>query len=433
MYRKLLASTALALVVTGGAYAQEMAPADPAMAPADPMMETPAAAPAEAPEQELVTAEETGINADGWLATEIIGETIYNSTGDDAEAIGDVNDFVLDQNGEIGAVVVGVGGFLGIGQKNVAINWDELELAQDMDGNNRLVAAMTREQLEAAAEFNREEWLASESNNADAAAPAGDAMAPAAPAGDAMAPAAPAGDAMAPAAPAGDAMAPAEEAPADDAAATEEAPADDAAATEEAPADDAAAAEEAPADDAIATEEAPADDAADAAAAGAAGGAAAGAAAAAATEEAPADDAAATEEAPADDAAATEEAPADDAAAAPAMDFDSFEQVAAADISADELTGTAVYGAGDEEIGSIGDILLSEDGQVEAVIIDFGGFLGIGTKPVAVSFDNLSFLRDENGGLLLRTSLTAEQLEAAPEYNEEAYTTSPEENTLIVE
>ncbi|WMT89843.1 PRC-barrel domain-containing protein [Pelagibacterium sp. H642] len=427
MYRKLLASTALALVVTGGAYAQEMAPADPAAAPADPMMETPAA-PAEAPEQELVTAEETGINADGWLATEIIGETIYNSTGDDAEAIGDVNDFVLDQNGEIGAVVVGVGGFLGIGQKNVAINWDELELAQDMDGNNRLVAAMTREQLEAAAEFNREEWLASESNNADAAAPAGDAMAPAAPAGDAMAPAAPAGDAMAPAAPAGDAMAPAEEAPAEDAAATEEAPADDAAATEEAPADDAAATEEAPAD---------------AAAAGAAGGAAAGAAAAAATEEAPADDAAAaeeapadaaaTEEAPADDAAATEEAPADDAAAAPAMDFDSFEQVAAADISADELTGTAVYGAGDEEIGSIGDILLSEDGQVEAVIIDFGGFLGIATKPVAVSFENLSFLRDENGGLLLRTSLTAEQLEAAPEYNEEAYTTSPEENTLIVE
>ena len=207
--------------------------------------------------------------------------------------------------------------------------------------------------------------------------------------------------------------------------ATDDAPADDAAATEEAPADDAAAMEEAPADDAAATEDAPADDAA-AAGGAAAGGAAAGAAAATTAEEAPADDAMATD-APAEDAAAT------DAAAAPAMDFDSFEEVAAADISAEELTGTAVYGAGDEEIGSIGDILLSEDGQVEAVIIDFGGFLGIGTKPVAVSFENLSFLRDENGGLLLRTALTAEELEAAPEYNEEAYTTSPEENTLIVE
>ncbi|WP_338609859.1 PRC-barrel domain-containing protein [Pelagibacterium nitratireducens] len=384
MYRKLLASTALALVVTGGAYAQEMAPADPAMAPAEPMMETPAEP--ETPQEPLVSAEETGINADGWLATEIIGETIYNSTGDDAEAIGDVNDFVLDQNGEIGAVVVGVGGFLGIGQKSVAINWSDLELSEDMDGNNRLVASMTREQLENAAEFDRQEWLASES----AAAAEMDSMG----AGDAMAPA-PAGDAMAPAAPADDAMATEEAAPADDAMASEEA----------APADDAMASEEAaPADDAMASEEA-----------------------------APADDAMASEEAaPAEDAMAAEEAPAE-ADAAAAADFDSMESVATADISADELTGTAVYGAGDEEIGSIGDILLSEDGTVDAVVIDFGGFLGIATKPVAVAFDNLTFVRDENGGLILRTPLTAEELEAAPEYDEEAYLSAPEDNSLIVE
>ncbi|HCO54479.1 MAG TPA: photosystem reaction center subunit H [Pelagibacterium sp.] len=384
MYRKLLASTALALVVTGGAYAQEMAPADPAMAPAEPMMETPAEP--ETPQEPLVSAEETGINADGWLATEIIGETIYNSTGDDAEAIGDVNDFVLDQNGEIGAVVVGVGGFLGIGQKSVAINWSDLELSEDMDGNNRLVASMTREQLENAAEFDRQEWLASES----AAAAEMDSMG----AGDAMAPA-PAGDAMAPAAPADDAMATEEAAPADDAMASEEA----------APADDAMASEEAaPADDAMAAEEA-----------------------------APADDAMASEEAaPAEDAMATEEAPAE-ADAAAAADFDSMESVATTDISADELTGTAVYGAGDEEIGSIGDILLSEDGTVDAVVIDFGGFLGIATKPVAVAFDNLTFVRDENGGLILRTPLTAEELEAAPEYDEEAYLSAPEDNSLIVE
>jgi sporulation protein YlmC with PRC-barrel domain len=396
MYRKLLASTALALVVTGGAYAQEMAPADPAMAPAEPMMETPAEP--ETPQEPLVSAEETGINADGWLATEIIGETIYNSTGDDAEAIGDVNDFVLDQNGEIGAVVVGVGGFLGIGQKSVAINWSDLELSEDMDGNNRLVASMTREQLENAAEFDRQEWLASES----AAAAEMDSMG----AGDAMAPA-PAGDAMAPAAPADDAMATEEAAPADDAMASEEAaPADDAMASEEAaPADDAMASEEAaPADDAMASEEA-----------------------------APADDAMAAEEAaPADDAMASEEAPAE-ADAAAAADFDSMESVATTDISADELTGTAVYGAGDEEIGSIGDILLSEDGTVDAVVIDFGGFLGIATKPVAVAFDNLTFVRDENGGLILRTPLTAEELEAAPEYDEEAYLSAPEDNSLIVE
>lgn len=378
MYRKLLATTALSLIVAGGAYAQEMAPGDPAMAPVDPAME----APAEVPQEPLVRAEDAGINADGWLATEIIGETIYNSTGDDAEAIGDVNDFVLDQNGEIGAVVVGVGGFLGIGQKSVAINWDELELAQDMDGNNRLVANMTREQLENAAEFNREEWLASEARAAaemDAMAPAGDPMAPV----PAPAPA-PAPDVEAPA---DDMMAP--DAPADDPAAVDMAPTDDM----DAPAEDVA----------------PAD------------------------PMAPADDAGAADiDAPAGDPAAVDAAPAaDGVVAVPA--WDAMESVATTDISADELEGTTVYGAGDEDIGSIGDIILSEDGAVQAVIIDFGGFLGIGTKHVAVDFDNLTFVRNENGDLVLRTSLTAEQLEAAPEYDENAYLTAPADNSLIVE
>lgn len=390
MYRKLLATTALSLIVAGGAYGQEMAPADPALqAPADPALE----APVETPEVPLVSAEEKGINADGWLATEIIGETIFNSTADDAEEIGDVNDFVLDQNGEINAVVVGVGGFLGIGQKSVAINWDELELSQDMDGNNRLVANMTREQLENAAEFNREEWLASEARRAaemDSMAPdVGDPMAPApmpapAPAPAPADPMAPAPDAMAPAADGGEVT-------------------DDAAPAEEAPSDDLAVDEPAPTDDAVTDD---------------------------ATPDAGLDAAPADEPAPALDAAPDDSA-ADADVVAPA--FDTFESVATAEVTADELEGTAVYGSGDEEIGSIGDIVLSEDGAVEAVIIDFGGFLGIGTKPVAVNFDSLTFLRDENGGLVLRTPLTADQLDAAPEYDPETYLAAPADNSLIVQ
>src|SRR5690606_4881920 len=97
----------------------------------------------EAPAAELVTAAETGINSDGWLATEIIGATLYTSAADDAETIGDVNDFVLDEGGSVAAVVVGVGGFLGIGQKNVAISWADLQLTNDSDGNPRLVSSVT--------------------------------------------------------------------------------------------------------------------------------------------------------------------------------------------------------------------------------------------------------------------------------------------------
>jgi sporulation protein YlmC with PRC-barrel domain len=354
MYRKLLATTAFSLIVAGGAYAQDtLQPA-----PADPLTEAPAV---EAPPADpLITAAERGISANGWLASEIIGERIYNSTAEDAETIGEVNDFVLDHNGEIGAIIVGVGGFLGIGQKNVAVSWEDLELVIDANGDQRLVASVTREQLEAAAEFDRAEWLASESARQDAMMD--DQAAP-------MEPAAP----MAPAEPA----APAEEVE---------------------PADP-----EVPGNDLNEDAAAPADD----------------------------DDAAAdTTEAPAEEPV-TEEPMAEVTGVVPA--WDTFQAVEIGEISVDELTGTTVYGADDENIGSIGDVILSDSGEVEAVIIDFGGFLGIGTKPVAVGFENLTFLRDENGDLVLRTNLTREQLDAAPEYNADAYLAAPGENVIVVE
>lgn len=328
MYRKLLATTALSLVLTGGALAQN---ATPAQAPADPMVNTPVvvdpAAPA-ASGDTLVTAAETGINANGWLASEIIGEEIYNSSADDAETIGEVNDFVLDVDGSIGAVVVGVGGFLGIGQKNVAVNWADLDLVVGADGNQRLVASLTREQLEAAAEFDRAEWLASETERA--AQNMNDPLVntPAAPMAPAADPAAPAVTPVDPAAPV-----------------------------------------------------------------------------------------------VVDPAANT----------GSAMDWNTYQPVMTSEVSTEELTGTTVYGAGDEDIGSIGDIILSDGGEVDAVIIDFGGFLGIGAKPVAVDFENLTFLRDADGDVVLRTSLTREQLEAAPEYNADAYLAAPEQNVLFVE
>ncbi len=337
MFRTLLASTALSLVMVGGAYAQD-APMEPA--PMDPAMEAPATDMApEVPADPLVTAAEAGINADGWLATELVGMDIHNSTADDAETIGEVNDFILAQDGGVAAVVVGVGGFLGIGQKNVAISWADLELVVDENGDQRLVTSKTREELENAADFDRAEWLASEREGewfgdddlgADPAAPAADPAAPAEPAD----PADPAADPAAPADPAADPTAPV------------------------------------------------------------------------------------------------------DPAMAPAGDtigWDTYTEVPTTEITADELMGTTVYGAGDENIGSIGDVILSEGGEVEAVIIDFGGFLGIGAKPVAVSFAELSFMRDDTGNLVLRTNLTEAELEAAPEYDEDAYLASPADGSIIAQ
>ncbi len=88
--------------------------------------------------------------------------------------------------------------------------------------------------------------------------------------------------------------------------------------------------------------------------------------------------------------------------------------VTGADLTADNLIGTSVYGPDNQTIGSIGDIALTPEGQVDAVIVDVGGFLGIGAKPVAVAMDNLQFMRDSGGSLTLTTQFTQDQLRNAP-------------------
>jgi hypothetical protein len=145
---------------------------------------------------------------------------------------------------------------------------------------------------------------------------------------------------------------------------------------------------------------------------------------------APADPAAGGAMAPADPAAA----PADNAmapaagtdGAAMGMPREGFNTVEVDALTAENLTGATVVGPDGEDIAQVGDILLTQDGQIDAMLIDFGGFLGIGQKRVAVGMDNLEFAANENGDLLIYSDFTQEQLEAAPEYDEAAYTNDPE-------
>ncbi|MDB5539285.1 MAG: Hydrogenase maturation factor, partial [Devosia sp.] len=99
--------------------------------------------------------------------------------------------------------------------------------------------------------------------------------------------------------------------------------------------------------------------------------------------------------------------------------------------TAEELIGTNAYGPADEHLGAIGDVILSEDGKtVEAVIIDFGGFLGIGTKPVAVSIDNVRFAANANGDKYLFINVTRDQLDKAVAYNKDTYLTDRDAQLL---
>ncbi|RVV97754.1 hypothetical protein EKE94_09700 [Mesobaculum littorinae] len=84
------------------------------------------------------------------LANELMGATVYNDTD---ETVGDINNFIINFDGTVEGVVIGVGGFLGIGEKLVAIEIDSIEVVEDENGDLRLVTSSTQEDLENAPEF----------------------------------------------------------------------------------------------------------------------------------------------------------------------------------------------------------------------------------------------------------------------------------------
>jgi len=300
MIRTLLTTTALAAFLTSGAMAQTT-PAAPNPAPMD--------APADA-NNGMTESATTGLRApmvlsEGYaategdnLATKVIGAKVYTSTANDADEIGDINDLVIDANGDIAAAVVGVGGFLGVGEKNVAVDFSELKWSTAADGTWRYVLATTADALKAAPDFVY-------------------------------------------------------------------------------------------------------------------------------------DDETAAQQAANVDANNTQVAPADNTAVTP-LDRSTLKPLDATALTSEELKGIAVYGINSEQIGSIGDFALNADGKIDAVIVDVGGFLGLGKKPVAVGFDNLAFSVDADNKRYLFINATKEQLEAQPEFNRDTYTAERDAQRLVV-
>ena len=89
--------------------------------------------------------------ADQWLASKFKGTDVIGSNN---EKIGDVNDILFDRNGRVVAYVVGVGGFLGIGTKDVALAPAAFQVQPATDREDmKLRLAMTRDELKNAPEF----------------------------------------------------------------------------------------------------------------------------------------------------------------------------------------------------------------------------------------------------------------------------------------
>ncbi|MER9584942.1 PRC-barrel domain-containing protein [Mesorhizobium sp. M0276] len=434
MIRTLLATTALATLIATGAYAQSTSTPTPA---ATPSAQEPAVTP----------------RAEGSIATNIIGETVYNGTGDNAETIGKVSDVVFDKNGQAKSVVIGVGGFLGVGTKNVAFDFDKLQWAEK-NGDRWLVAQTTKDELKARPDFDSKAY-------APPPAPLTTTQAPSA--------SAPTTTAQAPATN----TAPAEPVKrADGNLATNilgetvyNGTGDDA--QNIGKVEDIVLSKEGKAQSLVigvggflglgtknvtydfnkaqwaekngnrwlvaqttkeelqaqpdfnrkAYDPAPATMASNQPAATAP-------AVTTAPAAAPANKTAA--------APAATTAPAPDQTTTGAIDKTTLKQVPIGEIRGDDLKGTTVYGANDATVGQIGDVVLTPDKKPDAVIVDVGGFLGIGSKEVAVGMDNLKFMTDKNGKKYLYTTFTKEQLQAQPAYEKGSYAQKRDQQRMVV-
>ena len=295
MIRKLLATTAIVAFTAGGAYAAE----------------TPAMKDSQSTERFLPAMSEAS------LASHIIGETVYSSTAEDAETIGEVSDLIVGSDGEIDAAVVAVGGFLGIGEKNVAVNYRDLQLTTESDGSQYVVLETSKEELESAPEFDMQAAVAPADSNTTTASSARENM---------------------------------------------------------------------NANDTIA----------------------------------------ANETRPSTDPMTQNPAAPTGEMTSTTPDRDIMKTVDVGTISSDNVIGATVYSQDDENVGEVGEVVLTDDGKIDAVVIDVGGFLGIGEKPVAVAFSDLEFKSDENGTIYIYTTFTQDQLEAAAAYDKDGYKDNPD-------
>lgn len=82
-------------------------------------------------------------------------------------------------------------------------------------------------------------------------------------------------------------------------------------------------------------------------------------------------------------------------------------------VDAQKMIGRELLNASNDKIGSIDSVMLAQDGKVQAVIVNIGGFLGLGERNVAINWSDISVSAD---GKRITTALTRDQLKALPEY-----------------
>ena len=124
--QKLLAAALLsAAVFSAPGYAQSPQPADRA-----------------APAATTASSHEKMALKGNWRASKLMGLDVYNEAN---EKLGDINELILDKNGKVAAVVIGVGGFLGMGEHDIAVSMDKLKFVEEPIRTSSTAPATTKE------------------------------------------------------------------------------------------------------------------------------------------------------------------------------------------------------------------------------------------------------------------------------------------------
>jgi sporulation protein YlmC with PRC-barrel domain len=238
------------------------------------------------------------------LATRLINSKVYSGTAADAPEIGYVKDIVLGASGQVAAVVLGIGGFLGAGEKDVAVAYGQIQWAIASDGSVRGSMNTSEEALGSAPAFQFPDTAVAETSSAVA----GQASGPSSMLASSSSASPQVGD----------------------------------------------------------------------------------------------------------------------------VDIGSLKALNVGSLKAEDLKGTDVISPSGQKLGDIDDFVLASGGKIDAVIVEFGGFLGLGTKHVAVAYQGLKFMTGRNGERYLVVNVTKDQLNAQPDYNKDDYATNRDKERLVL-
>lgn len=296
------------------------------------------------------------------LASDLIGKTVYSSAADDAETVGDVNDVIMNPSGRAQAIIIGVGGFLGLGEKDVAIDFAQVNWQVGEDGERVLTTALDKESLENAPAFD---YAALEREYNRLTLANRERMA---------------NDSVDPAAGGAAAVRQDDQAGQTDMAQNREGGAE-----------------------VVVIE--PGQQGAQGQQQAAQGQQQTGNQAAEGQNQQMA----------AGQDQNRQAAQTGEAMQGQSVDPNAMQTVQMEEITAERVTGATVYSADNEEIGEVSEVLLTNDGQVSGFVVDIGGFLGMGERQVELKANEMKFSQDQDGNLAVWTDMSRQQLEQMPE------------------